>query len=128
MVRELGIPFAREAMLSGRELNPTELKSIGAVHGIADSTEDLDKMTKEYLTRLRNCAPRAAADIKELVRLGWVYPGGEEQTKHVKKVFLGMMEPGSEGEHGMAQFRKKIKNVDWGQFWSDAGAKQPARN
>ena len=59
---------------------------------------------------------------EELTRLGWTDPGGEEQTKYVKKVFLEMMQPGSEGEYGMAQFRKKNKNIDWAQFHAGMGA------
>lgn len=121
IVREMGIPFSREAMLSGRTLHPEELKTIGAVHGIASSREDLEKMATEYLGRLRTSAPRSAAAIKELVRMGWVDPGGDDQTRYVKQVFLEMMQPGSEGEYGMAQFRKKIKNIDWSHFW---GSKQ----
>ena len=126
MIREWGIPFAREAMLSGRAVDPVELKNIGAVHGIASSQEDLDKMTTEYLAGLRNCAPRSAAACKELVRMGWKDPGGEKQTQLVKRVFAEMMLPGSEGEHGMAQFRKKIKKIDWGQFWAGQDTKQSA--
>ncbi|KAK5167652.1 uncharacterized protein LTR77_007351 [Saxophila tyrrhenica] len=118
MIREWGISFSREAMLSGRTVTPEELKGIGAVHGIASSAEDLERLLNEYLQGLRNCAPKSAAAVKELVRLGWNDPGGEEQTKYVKHVFEQMMVPGSEGEHGMAQFRKKNKNVDWGHFWS----------
>ncbi len=118
MVREWGISFAREAMLSGREVTPEELKSVGAVHGIASSADGLDQLIAEYLHRLRNCAPRSAAAIKELSRVAWIDPGGDEQTKYVKHVFEGMISPGSEGEHGMAEFRKKNKNVDWNQFWA----------
>ena len=116
IVRELGIPFSREAMLSGRTLAPEELKTIGAVHGIASSNEDLEKMATEYLDKLRTSAPRSAAMIKELVRMGWVDPGGGDQTEYIKRVFMGMMEPGSEGEFGMAQFRKKVKKIDWSEF------------
>jgi hydroxymethylglutaryl-CoA lyase len=116
IVRELGIPFSREAMLSGRELKPEELKSLGAIHGIAASEDSLETLTNEYLLRLQNCAPRAATAIKELVRLGWTDPGGSGQTRYIKKVFEEMMVPGSEGEHGTSQFRKKIKTVDWAAF------------
>lgn len=116
IVRELGIPFSREAMLSGRTLMPEELKAIGAVHGIANSKEDLEKMATEYLDKLRTSAPQSAAMIKELVRMGWVDPGGDGQTKYIKQVFMGMMEPGSEGEFGMSQFRRKVKKIDWSQF------------
>ena len=124
IIRELGIPFAREAMLSGRTLNPQELHNIGAVHGIASSKEDLDKMATEYLDKMRNCAPRSAAAIKELVTIGWKDPGGDAQTRYIKQVFAEMLVPGSEGEYGMAQFRKKVKNIDWSHFWGVTGSKQ----
>lgn len=117
MIREWGISLAREAMLTGREVSPAELDKLGIVQGIAASHEALDGLVTDYLFRLRNCAPRSAAAIKELVRIGWTDPGGEEQTKYVKHVFASMIEPGSEGEHGMSQFRKKIKDVDWAGFW-----------
>lgn len=118
IVREWGISFAREAMLAGRTVTPEELKSVGAVHHIADSAEGMEKMVNEYLQGLQNCAPRSATACKELVRLGWVDPGGFEQTRYVKQVFEEMMLPGSEGEHGMAEFRKKNKKVDWASFWA----------
>lgn len=118
IVREWGISLAREAMLSGRTVTPEELKSVGAVHHIAESAEGTEKMVNEYLQGLQNSAPRSATACKELVRLGWVDPGGLEQTRYVKQVFAEMITPGSEGEHGMAEFRKKNKNVDWGAFWA----------
>ena len=116
MVREWGLSFAREAMLSGRTVNPTELQTIGAVHGIASSKEDLERLTTEYLQNLRHSAPRSATAVKELIRMGWRYPGAETQTRYIKQVFMEMIEPGSEGEHGMAEFRKKNKTVDWAAF------------
>ena len=118
MVREWGFSFAREAMLSGRTVTAQELKSIGAVHHIADSAEGTGKMVNQYLDRLRTSAPRSATANKELTRLSWTNPGGEEQTRYIKKVFEEMMIPGSEGEHGTGEFRKKNKKVDWGAFWA----------
>jgi hydroxymethylglutaryl-CoA lyase len=125
MVREWGIPLAREAMLSGRTVTPEELKSVGAVHGIASSADTLDVLVSEYLHSLKTSAPQSAAAIKELTRYAWTDPGGEEQTKYIKHVFAQMMVPGSEGEHGMAEFRKKNKKIDWGQFWAE---RSPAPN
>ncbi|KAF2216977.1 hypothetical protein CERZMDRAFT_119699 [Cercospora zeae-maydis SCOH1-5] len=121
MIREWGIPFVREAMLAGREVKPAELHRIGVVHGLARDGQHLDEMTSQYLQSLSKSAPRSAAAIKELVRLGWKNPGGPEQQQFVTKVFAEMMKPGSEGEHGLAQFRKKIKGVDWGSFWAEKG-------
>ena len=117
MIREWGISLAREAMLSGRQVNPSELQSIGAVHGIATSKEELDVLATDYLQKLQHSAPGSASAVKELVRVGWTSPGSEDQTRYIKKVFMEMIMPGSEGEHGMAEFRKKNKNIDWGQFW-----------
>lgn len=120
MVREWGIPFVREAMLTGREVAPTELHRIGAVHGLADTSEELIDLTSGYLSNLSRCAPRSAAACKQLIRLGWRDPGGPEQQQYTTKVFEQMMHPGSEGEYGLAQFRKKVKGIDWAQFHKNA--------
>ena len=123
MIREWGIPFFREAMLSGREVLPEELSRIGAVHGIAEDSEGLNSLVDKYLDQLSRCAPQSASSCKELVRLGWADPDSERQDNFIQRLFNGMLAPGSEGEFGIAQFQKKIKNVDWGQFWQSRGAK-----
>lgn len=125
MVREWGIPFAREAMLTGREVKPDELHRIGAVHGLAENEQELSVMTTTFLDNLKKCAPRSAAVSKQLVRLGWTDPTGPEQQHYVKETFKNMMQPGSEGEFGTDQFRKKIKNVDWAKFWREKADKVP---
>ena len=123
LIREWGISFLREAMLTGREVTPTELQRIGAVHGIADDTSALDRKVEEYLDQLSTCAPRSAAACKELVRRGWYDPGGQRQDEKIRKTFDEMMAPGSEGKFGIEQFQKKVKRVDWGHFWAGRGAK-----
>ncbi|KAK4494233.1 hypothetical protein PRZ48_014531 [Zasmidium cellare] len=125
MVREWGIPFAREAMLTGREVKPDELRRIGAVHGLAENESDLSTMTAACLENLQKCAPRSAGACKELVRLGWTAPTGPKQQEFVMETFKKMIQPGSEGEFGTDQFRKKIKNVDWAKFWSEKGDRAP---
>ena len=122
MIREWGIPLARETMLSGREVTPTELRAVGAVHGIARDSDDLQDMAEKYLQNLKNCAPGSATACKELVRLGWTDPGGLEQSRYVKELFRNMMLPGSEGEHGMQQFRAKNRKVDWAAFHEQKAA------
>ncbi|KAF7194858.1 Aldehyde dehydrogenase [Pseudocercospora fuligena] len=126
MIRKWGIPFMREAMLAGREVKPDELHRIGVVHGVASSSEELQDLASKYLQNLGKCAPQSAAACKQLVRLGWRDPGGPEQQQFVTKVFANMMQPGSEGEHGLAQFRQKIKSVDWGQFHAMKSIKSAA--
>lgn len=123
MMREWGVPFWREAMLSGREVLPVELKQIGAVHGVAEDTEELDQKLESYLDMLAKCAPRSASICKELVRVGWKNPGGQEQDALIRSTFGDMLVEGSEGKFGIEQFGKKIRSVDWGSFWRNKRAK-----
>lgn len=119
MAREWGIPFLREAMLTGREVSPDELVKLGAVHDVAKSSEDLDDLLEVYLERLNKAAPRAATTCKELMRLAWLDPDGKQQNQVIEQTFNRMLVPGSEGEHGIRQFQKKIKSVDWQSFWNE---------
>ncbi|KAJ0416298.1 hypothetical protein BJY00DRAFT_326345 [Aspergillus carlsbadensis] len=116
MAREWGISFFREAMLTGREVDSSELQRIGAVHGVS---EDVEGLLEEYLDQLMRAAPQSAATCKELTRLAWRNAGGAEQDEYIERVFHHMMVPGSEGEHGIQQFQKKNKNIDWVAFWTD---------
>jgi hydroxymethylglutaryl-CoA lyase len=123
MIREWGIPFLREAMLPGREVTPPELQQIGAVHGISDDTNALDRMMEEYLDRLSNCPPRSATACKVLIRLGWTDLEGENKDEKIRKTFDEMMAPESEGKFGIEQFQKRVRGVDWGHFWAGRAAK-----
>lgn len=123
MVREWGIPFFREAMLSGREVSPEELQRIGAVHGMSLESNPIDVMAEGYLDKLERCAPQSAAACKELVRLAWTNPDGQKQNSFIERTFETMMAPGSEGEFGIKQFQNKIKQIDWGAFWASGRAK-----
>ena len=123
LAREWGFAFFREAMLAGREVTPEELLRIGAIHGISSDSKPLDIMVEEYLDRLERCAPRSAATCKELIRLAWTNPGGQQQDRYIEQTFDKMMVSGSEGDFGIKQFQRKIKNIDWAHFWSGARAK-----
>lgn len=123
LAREWGFAFFREAMLSGREVTPHELLRIGAVHGISDESSSLTTLVEEYLDRLERCAPRSAAVCKDLIRQAWRNPGGQQQDEFIEQTFDRMMVPGSEGAHGISQFQKKIKKIDWADFWMGGRAK-----
>ena len=123
LAREWGNSFFREAMLSGREVTPSELQRIGSVHQVIDNSDQLSITLDEYLDKLDRCAPQSAAACKELVRLAWTNPGGKKQDDFIEKTFEGMMRPGSEGEFGIKQFQQKIKNIDWGAFWAAGKAR-----
>jgi hydroxymethylglutaryl-CoA lyase len=117
LVREWGTSMAREGMISGREIGPDELLRIGALHGIVGPNETLDEKLESYLDQLERCAPRSAAINKELTRLGWYEPEGRAQAELIQETFGNMMVSGSEGEHGITMFRKKVKNFSWCEFW-----------
>jgi hydroxymethylglutaryl-CoA lyase len=118
MSREWGFSFSREAMLSGREVSPSELHRIGAVHQVVDDSAMLGEALEKYLDTLDQCAPKSGGEIKQLIRLAWKDAGGERQDNFIEEKFLNMMTPGSEGEHGISQFQKKIRPVDWKSFWA----------
>ncbi|GIZ39521.1 hypothetical protein CKM354_000290200 [Cercospora kikuchii] len=118
MPREWGFSFCREAMLSGREVSPEELQRIGAVHQVVEDSEKLNDVLEVYLDKLQNCGPESGAKIKGLISAAWRDAGGQEQDRKIEEAFLTMMTPGSEGEHGISQFQKKIRKVDWRAFWT----------
>jgi hydroxymethylglutaryl-CoA lyase len=122
MIREWGVPFWREAMLSGREVRPEELVGMGAVRKVV-KTGELEGELERYLDLLAKCAPRSAAACKELVRVGWRNPGGKQQAELMRSTFTDMLVEGSEGKFGIEQFGKKIRSVDWSAFWRERAAK-----
>lgn len=118
MVREWGISLAREAMLSGREVTPETLISTGAVHAMSSESESLEQLLDRYLDQLEKGGPRAATINKELARLAWSSPESQAQEDAIRETFGKMMVPGSEGEHGIGNFQKKVKSFSWRDFWA----------
>ncbi|KAM5385584.1 hypothetical protein ACJZ2D_000783 [Fusarium nematophilum] len=112
LVREWGPALTREAMLSGRAVSMAELKSIGAVHGLAEDVSGLVQLLDSYLMRLRTCAPGASAMCKEVVRAAYKEGGESRQDGVIRRVFESMMRPGSESSIGVRNFQAKRK-TDW---------------
>jgi hydroxymethylglutaryl-CoA lyase len=113
VIRELGIPLAREAMLSARPLSATELKSLGKVSVIIDREEEAAAALNDYMRSLRSSAPHASKLTKELVKYAWMDAGGEGQAVGIKKIFTEIMAPQSESAYGLKQFQNRVKDVDW---------------
>jgi hydroxymethylglutaryl-CoA lyase len=113
VIRELGIPFAREAMLSARPLSATELKSLGKISMVIDHVEEVPAALDNYLTSLRANAPHASKLAKELVKYAWMDAGGEGQAVGIKNIFTEIMAPQSESAYGLKQFQNRVKDVDW---------------
>jgi hydroxymethylglutaryl-CoA lyase len=113
VIRELGIPFAREAMLSARPLSANELKSLGKISMVIDREEEAPAALDNYLTSLRSNAPHASRLTKDLVKHAWMDAGGEGQATGIKKIFTEIMAPQSESAYGLKQFQNRVKYVDW---------------
>ena len=113
VIRELGIPLAREAMLSARPLSATELKSLGKVSVLINREEEASAELDNYLTSLRSSAPHASKLTKELVKYAWMDAGGEGQAVGIKKIFTEIMAPQSESAYGLKQFQNRVKDVGW---------------
>jgi hydroxymethylglutaryl-CoA lyase len=112
IVREWGLAFTREAMLSARRISVSELKERGVLAIVADDLVHLDHCLDEYISRLMAAAPNASRMSKELVRLGFVDAGGERQAEGIKNLFKEMMLPGGEAAWGLKQFQAG-KSVNW---------------
>ncbi|CAK1360232.1 Hydroxymethylglutaryl-CoA lyase, mitochondrial [Cercospora beticola] len=128
VVRELGISFSREMMLSARPVSAQELLQLGVIAEIIPANEQPSSAIDKYLGQLQACAPRASTLSKELVRLGWKHAGDEVHVRGVKNIFTEMMGHKSESAHGLAQFQKGMKDVDWDAYTlSKAKAKAKPR-
>ncbi|KAH7176879.1 ClpP/crotonase-like domain-containing protein [Dactylonectria macrodidyma] len=115
VIREWGIPFAREAMLSARPISPKELKAKGVIFDIADDQAALEEMLNSLLMRLRVASSDATRMCKDLVRAGWAHGGREEQATTIKQLFREMMKPGAPGDYGVKEFQAGRK-VDWDKY------------
>jgi len=113
VVREWGIPFTREAMLSARIIPIAELYRIGAVAVVAEDQAQLDRHLNKYIDQLKACAPIAGSLCKELVHSGWAEAGQHAQMETMHRVFQDMMQPSAEGSVGVAAFQKGQKQIDW---------------
>lgn len=113
VIREWGIAFAREAMLSARPVTATELKARGLVSELVEDQERLVACLDGFLGRLKIASPDASRMSKELVRLAWVDGGGgRRQAEGIRGLFEEMMRPDAEGAHGVKEFQAGRK-VDW---------------
>ncbi|KAL4807215.1 hypothetical protein BDV18DRAFT_168229 [Aspergillus unguis] len=112
VIREWGIAFAREAMLSARPVPAAELKARGLVSELADSVEALPCLLDNALNRFKIASPEASRMSKELVRLAWAHGGKEEQARGIRGLFEEMMRPDGEGSYGVTEFQAK-RPMDW---------------
>lgn len=115
VIRELGIPFAREVMLSGRAFWPAELARIGAITKVVEEGSEPSIAIDDYLIALKQCAPRASKLVKQLVRFGGI--DGSKDSKQedgIRRIFSEMMlSDNPEVAYGLREFQKGRRPIDW---------------
>lgn len=116
VIREWGLAFAREAMLSGRAIALSELRSLGVVAATCESQSGLEKLIDEYLMRLGLAAPRASSLCKDLIRASPVGLSRSAQDKTIRSAFDEMMKPAGEAEYGLKEFRAGRRLVNWDSY------------
>ncbi|MHA1298984.1 MAG: enoyl-CoA hydratase/isomerase family protein [Candidatus Helarchaeota archaeon] len=67
LVRLVGIPHAKDIMMTGRNFNAKEAYDMGLLKGIANSPEELDKMVSDWAGELIEAAPLAVGLAKRLI-------------------------------------------------------------
>lgn len=116
VVREWGPALAREAMITGRPVLASELLQKNVIHAVVETEEEGQRKVEEYITQLRSSAPRAVSQVKELVN---AVAERKKETEEIERVFEDMMRPSEEAKHGISEFRKGVKEVDWGKWCRD---------
>ncbi|KAJ4983156.1 3-hydroxymethyl-3-methylglutaryl-CoA lyase [Stagonosporopsis vannaccii] len=113
VLREWGTAFTREAMLTARPVNVSELRSLGIISKAVTGQDALSAAADALLQNLKRCAPKASALSKNLIRAGQKQEGGKTQAEIIKQAFEEMMEPGGESEFGLREFQAGRRDVDW---------------
>ncbi|OAP54999.1 hypothetical protein AYL99_10699 [Fonsecaea erecta] len=113
VIRECGFAFTREAMLSARPISMEELRSLGMIANVVEEPGQLATELDQYLARLKVAGPEASTMCKELIRLGWLHAGSEQQAKGIKQLFDKMMRPDGEAAIGLRAFQATKKALDW---------------
>jgi hydroxymethylglutaryl-CoA lyase len=116
VVREWGPALAREAMITGRPVTAKELLQKHVVHAVVETEEEAKELVEKYVKLLEMSAPRAVGQVKELVNRVAERKG---ETESIEKVFEDMMAPSDEAKFGIGEFRKGIRDVDWGRWYRE---------
>lgn len=128
IIREWGVPLAREAMLSSRTISASELRNVGAITSTFVTVAEGEEQLTQLITNLRKGGPQALQTCKSLVRsqastgLSIMPPAadkGQQAFENISSAFTTMMGPSEEAVQGIMNFResKGKKDVDWLEFY-----------
>lgn len=67
VVERVGLTEARRLMLTGARFNGEEAVRLGVGHFLVDGSENVERLCKDVLTQIANCAPGANAITKSII-------------------------------------------------------------
>ena len=124
VVREWGPSLAREAMMTGRSIGPVELKKQGLIFRVVNTKDEAMAVVDHVVDALTSSAPRAVSQVKELVN---AVAERKNEEQEIERVFVDMMRPSDEAKHGISEFRKGNKRIDWAKWYRENGIKGKAK-
>ena len=116
VVREWGPALAREAMITGRPISATELFQKHIIHELIETEEEAQKKVDQYTALLKSSAPRAVSQVKDLVN---AVAERKAEAEQIERIFIDMMRPSDEAKHGIEEFRKGNREVDWAAWYRE---------
>jgi hydroxymethylglutaryl-CoA lyase len=116
VVREWGPALAREAMITGRPIPASELLHKHVIHELVETDEEAQEKVDQYTTLMKSSAPRAVSQVKDLVNAVAERKG---ESEAIERIFIDMMRPSDEAKHGIEEFRKGNREVDWAAWYRE---------
>jgi hydroxymethylglutaryl-CoA lyase len=116
VVREWGPTLSREAMITGRPVLASELLAKNIIHAIVNTDQEAQEKVEEYILQLATSAPKAVSQVKKLVN---AVAERKSENEEIERVFQDMMRPSEEAKFGIGEFRKGVRDVDWGQWYRE---------
>lgn len=105
VVERIGLTQARRLALLGLRIDGAEACSLGIVHQVAESEEQLTGMLGQALDRVRLCAPNATAETKALLHRVGHEPMNQLLDSAAEKFAAAIRGP--EGTEGTLAFMQK---------------------
>lgn len=107
VVERVGLTQARRLMLTGARFKGEEAVRLGIGHFLADGADDLERISKDVLGQIANCAPGANATTKAIVFEATRKPRAEALDFAAEGFARCMLS--EEGREGVSAFIEKRK-------------------
>lgn len=106
VVERIGLTQARRLALLGLRISADEACTLGIIHQVATSDEQIDELLGQALERVRHCAPKATAETKALLhRVGHESMSGLLDSAAEKFAAAIRSDEGAEGTMAFVQKR-----------------------